>query len=131
MRRHLIVGILAAVLVGGCASAPGEYARTAPSREVILAQEIVAARVVNAYEAVSRLRPEYLRSRTFASSERARRTPLVYLDDMNLGSVDALRLIAVDRITSIRYLSPTEAHLRWGPRALDGVIVVTTSRAPY
>jgi hypothetical protein len=129
MWRHLMTGTLTVALAAGCASGPGGYSRTNLNRDVILAPEIAEARVLNAYEAVTRLRPEFLQSRGMSPS-RGQATPLVYLDDMQLGSVDALRLVSVDDITSIRFLRPTEAHVRWGTQGLEGVIVVTTSRTP-
>jgi hypothetical protein len=49
----------------------------------------------------------------------------VYVGSMKQGGVEELtRLLATD-IREIRYLSPTEAQFRFGPRHDAGVILVT------
>jgi hypothetical protein len=49
----------------------------------------------------------------------------VYVGSMQQGGVEELtRLLAAD-IREIRYLNPTEAQFRFGPRHGGGVIMVT------
>ena len=131
MRRHLVICTLAALVGSGCASSPGGAGSTgvSPTRDIILAPEIVAARVMNAYDAVMRLRPEYLRARGPVHPRLGNSGPVVYLDDIQLGSVETLRTISVDKVTAIRYLRPTEANVRLGPHGSNGAIVVSTGRS--
>jgi hypothetical protein len=99
------------------------------SREVITAAEIVAARVHDVYQAVTQLRPEYLRRRNPAMI-RPHRAPevIVFLDDIEFGTAESMRNIPLSRVRLIRYLTPSEASLRWGGLHPAGVIHVTTLR---
>ncbi|HYC52997.1 MAG TPA: hypothetical protein VEB19_17955 [Gemmatimonadaceae bacterium] len=97
-------------------------------REVLTAAEIVAARVTDVYQAVTQLRPEFLRRRPAAMPY----TPstianvIVYVDEMPFGSMEALRYIPLDRVRLIRYVRPNEANLKYGGSHPGGAIIVTT-----
>ena len=97
-------------------------------REVLTAAEIVAARVTDVYQAVTQLRPEFLRRRSTSvvasPSEPAR--VAVYVDEMPFGTSESLRYIPLDRVRQIRYVSATEANLLFGGSHPAGIIVVTT-----
>ena len=97
-------------------------------REVLTAAEIVAARVTDVYQAVTQLRPEFLRRRSSGvvatPSEPAR--VAVYVDEMPFGSSESLRYIPLDRVRQIRFVSATEANLLFGGSHPAGIIVVTT-----
>ena len=98
-------------------------------REVLTAAEIVAARVTDVYQAVTQLRPEFLRRRpgTFAISPFAEVPIAVYLDEMPYGRAESLRQVPLERVRLIRYISATEANLRFGGSHPGGAILVTTS----
>jgi hypothetical protein len=49
----------------------------------------------------------------------------VYVGNMMLGGVEELTRLLAANVREIRYLSPTEAQFRFGPRHDAGVIVVT------
>jgi hypothetical protein len=97
-------------------------------REVLTAAEIVASRVTDVYQAVSQLRPEFLRRRPAAipASPFAQVPIAVYVDEMPFGMADALRYVPLDRVRLIRYVSPTEANLKYGGSHPGGAILVTT-----
>jgi hypothetical protein len=96
-------------------------------REVITAAEIVASRVTDVYQAVTQLRPEFLRKRnTTPMVSYSRPQVVVYLDDMEFGYPESLRHIPLDRVRQIRYLSRSEADLRWGRYHPAGAIHVVT-----
>jgi hypothetical protein len=95
-------------------------------REVLTAAEIVAARVTDVYQAVSQLRPEFLRRRGETMLAYPASAVQVYVDDLPFGTSDALRLIPLDQVRLIRYISPVEADLRFGGRHPAGAILVTT-----
>ena len=121
--------VLAALSITACAAATSSSTRSfsTTGREVITAAEIVASQVTDVYQAVTQLRPEFLRRHAASSIPMiAAPTVEVYLDDLPLGGADSLRQIPLDRVRLIRYLSPVEADLRWGGNHVAGVILVTT-----
>jgi hypothetical protein len=101
-------------------------------REVLTAAEIVASRVTDVYQAVLQLRPEFLRRRPIAQplSPFTSTAITVYLDDMPYGSTESLRQIPLERVRMIRYMSPTEATLKYGGSHAAGAILVTTIVKP-
>lgn len=121
------------VLVGlsltACAAAttPDRPIFAGAGRDVLTAAEIVASSVTDAYQAVAQLRPEFLRRRnhlqmtTFAPI-----AARVYLDELAFGNIESLRYIPLDRVRLIRYVSPTDADIRWGGSHPAGAILVTT-----
>jgi len=120
---------LAALSMTACAAATSSSPRSfsASGRDVITAAEIVASRVTDVYQAVTQLRPEFLR-RHGATAVPLIASPMVdvYLDELPLGGAESLRSIPLDRVRLIRYISPVEADLRWGGSHSAGVILVTT-----
>lgn len=97
--------------------------------DMITAAEIVAANVTDAYQAVAQLRPEFLRHRaaTVIPSFAAPGVT-VYVDDVEFGPAASLRDVPLGRVRTIRYLSPTEADLRWGGSHPAGAIHVITMK---
>ena len=97
-------------------------------REVLTAAEIVASRVTDVYQAVTQLRPEFLRRRSanVVATPSASVRVAVYVDEMPFGTSESLRYIPLDRVRQIRYVSSTEANLLFGGSHPAGVIVVTT-----
>ena len=98
------------------------------SRDILTAAEIVASRVTDAYQAVSQLRPDFLKRRGSArSSVMAPNTSVVvYLDELPYGGAEALHNIPLDRVRMIKYVSPVSANLRFGGSHPSGAILVTT-----
>ena len=126
MPKHLVVSIMSLAVVA-CTPAPF-MASPGPSRDVLFAPEIVQARVLDTYQAVSQLRPEFLKLREpFLRASRTS-TLRVFLDEIDVGGVDALRTIPIDQVTAIRYISATDAQFRWGGEHPQGVILVSTTR---
>lgn len=120
------------VLVGlsltACAAATqhGRPVLAGAGRDVITAAEIVAARVTDAFQAVSQLRPEYLRRRPGSAILFAPALVEVYVDELPFGPLETLRMVPLDRVRLIRYMTPVEADLRFGGRHASGAILVTT-----
>lgn len=124
----LLLGVLAA---SGCAGAAG--GKTVTDRTVLTRQQIEQVRAINAYEAVQRLRPRWLRNRGTAqmpaqgSSMQFRENAVqAYLNDQKLGDVDQLRNVEIAVVQYIRHFSPTEASARWGFNHENGAIYVST-----
>lgn len=121
--------VLAGLSLTACAAATPS---TRPSfghagREVLTAAEIVAARVTDAYQAVTQLRPEFLRRRAAAvpAALYAQVPIAVYVDEMPFGATESLRHIPLDRVRLIRFVTPIEATIKWGGSHPGGAILVT------
>ena len=80
----------------------------------------------DAHEVISRLRPQWLRSRSVAGPNAQRSQILVYLDGMKLGSTAELRQINVSAVTRMEHLSGIEATRRFGSDHGAGAIVLET-----
>lgn len=128
MRQFLLPALLVAVTTGCFGSGMAGKASGAVSRDLILRDEIVAApEITNAYEAVRRLRPTFLKQRGPTSITQADSQPLVvYLNGVPAGGVAFLRTIPATDIRSIRHLNGQDATTRYGTGHGGGVIEVVT-----
>jgi hypothetical protein len=96
---------------------------------VITSDEIESARVENSYDAVLRLRPEFLKRRGApVLQDPSEGLPVVYLDGVRQGGADALQSIPAGVVLEIRYLTAGAASDRFGPYYRGGVIAVRTRR---
>lgn len=130
MLRFVIAGV-GLIALGGCASVQSAGRVSSTPDHALFAPEIVAARVTDAYQAVLRLRPDFLRrGGAPESSDQPSSQVQVYLDDVDLGGIEALRRVPLDAVTQIRYVPPNEADLRWAGRHPAGVIFVSTQADP-
>ena len=86
--------------------------------------EIGSARVADAYEAVIRLRPQFLRRRSTTGDGQ----PVIYLDGVRQGGADILRSIPATVVYEIRYLTATAASAEFGRMHPAGVISVRSNR---
>ena len=136
MRRS--IHVIIALSLTACASANSNAnseslsIRTSPARNVLTAAEIVASRVTDVYQAVTQLRPDFLRRRASNVSTMALGRPAavaVYLDEIPYGGVESLKHIPLDRVRVIRYLNAFDADLRWGGSHPAGAILVVTMKA--
>lgn len=118
--------ILAALLVG-CGGGRPSRPQPAGDQYLIKLTELETTRQANLYDAVQQLRPFWLtrdtRNRPGAAGI------AVYLDDQYIGNISALRRLPVHATAQIRYMSPTEAQVRFGQmNALRAAIVVESAR---
>ena len=79
----------------------------------------------NAYQAISTLRPGWLRVRA-AGGLQTQSQVWVYRDGMRIGGVDRLSSMNTIEIESIRYYDGITASQRWGLGHENGVIHVTS-----
>ncbi|HEX5408572.1 MAG TPA: hypothetical protein VFW89_02250 [Gemmatimonadaceae bacterium] len=125
------VAIMAACASGGSTSSGS--ASTSPRRDayVITAAEIANVGATDAYEAVQKLRPNFLRERgqtSLSDPASTNVTPNVYLNDTKMGDISTLRDIPTDNIVTIKYWNDKEAQSRFGVGNVSGVIQVTTKK---
>jgi hypothetical protein len=124
MRRNLVLAFAMAVTAGCSPATQGSGAGPRSSTNVLTRQEISASpyQATNAYEAVDKLRPGFLRPRTTSSGPGY--LPTLFIDGIRKGSVDLLRSISSNEIAEIRYLSVQDATTRYGLNVPAGVLDV-------
>ena len=117
MKGSLLVAATLLTLVGGlsCASA-GEASTGARGRGDITQEELQATSVDDAMEAISLLRPQWMRGRSAGAT--------IVIDDQP-SSRDRLATIPVGSIVRIQFMSAADATTRFGTGFFDGAIVVT------
>lgn len=109
----------------GCSSGGGT--KSGSSRDPLKAAEILASGAPTAYEAVQMRRPMWFSSRGLKSSMTSgSRTPLVYMNGMKYGELEALRNIAAESISEVRFITAEDATIQFGTGHSSGVIMVTT-----
>ena len=92
-----------------------QYTPEQYSSDVLTWKELSAEPLQNAYTAVERLRPLFLRARPGASDARGeRQTVSVFIDGDFAGDLDVLRSIPVRDIESIRRMQPAMAYATMG-----------------
>ena len=120
--------VLTAGLAIACASAPtAGTPGTRHNANVITRDEIDAAHVYNAYDAVQMLRPQFLHSHGATTlSPNDTGLPNVYLNHQLYGDVQSLRNIEISAIRDIHYYNGPEASSRFGLGNSSGAIEVIT-----
>lgn len=127
--RNLVLSLIL-VATGACASA-GTQSSSGSSDKLSKAQ-ILESQTSSAYDAVSRLRPNWLRPAGMTISgmnSGGAPSVLVYVDGQRMGGVDVLRTITTAQVMSMEFLSPTRAATvlsDMSSNATSAVIVVNT-----
>ena len=109
-------------------------ARVVPSSahdaQTITEREIVASNAINAYEAIQRLRSDFLtyRGETSLYLSRSKSMPTVYVDEQRYGEITVLENIPAQEVASIHLYRAWEATTKYGTGNTAGVIAVTTRR---
>ena len=132
--KHLYAIAAAAIL--GCASAAGTsdtpgtgVVRSNP--KLLTAEEIAAAHadVATAYDAIARLRPNWLASHGPMSADPQNSSfATVFVDGQLYGELNSLRNIQAYHVDHIRYYDVTEAGAKFGVKAGIGGAIEVTSR---
>ena len=115
-------------------SAPPPPPRPPKSSSTLITEEDldrVGPSVYNAFEAVSMLRPRWLRAMRepvqLPGTGSSMRMPMlqVYVDGhpTEMGGIDFLRSIPIEQVYTLRYLSSTEVGARYGPSSGPGIVV--------
>ncbi len=125
--RTLLVS-LSATLVIACASSGTRSDSSPPPRGVLTAEILSETQESDLYQAVQRLRPQWLRARGAARISGGNLTVSVYVNDVRRGQVGFLRTIQLEAVQRVQFLTGTEATTRWGTGVAGGVILVTLTR---
>lgn len=125
MRAAFRVGLVLLLASGCIHRAP---AGADSSRLVITEAELATVGSVNAYEAIRRLRHEFLDSRgeTALQKNRSQPLPTVYIDGVPLGGISELYTIPASTLSSIRLYRAWEATTKYGVGNMSGVLELTS-----
>lgn len=123
--RILAMTLLAGVIA--CASRGVQSGAPRRTTNAITGDEIANTGVSTVYDAIQRLRPQWLTSSRMRGAGTSDAL-LVYLDMNRYGTMDQLRQLPVGGITEIRYLSAAEATNRYGTGHSGGVILILMSK---
>lgn len=121
--------LLLLVAIGSaCATARGP--ETGPMKRArdanrLTREEVVATNTSNTFDAIRMLRPNWLRKRG-AMSVTQTSDIVVYVDNVQIGGLQALHSIPVTSITSVQFLDAATATQRWGTGHVHGAILVHT-----
>ena len=129
MRRVLRAVLLIALMVphAGCATRGAAAASTAATNRDFLARpEIEKGQWPNAYELIRSVRPQWLRVRGRDTIVGEPGTVQVVLDDVRIGTTEALRTLPVSGIAYFQWLDGISASQRWGTGFGNGAIFVST-----
>jgi hypothetical protein len=124
--------LCALAMVVACASQSGPnapagtvVART--DRNIISDAEIQSIPSANLYDLISKLRPNFLRSRgavSLSSGTQASEFATVYMDGRPYGDITSLRSIVSTQVSEVRYYDSSNAASRFGTINGNGVIEV-------
>jgi hypothetical protein len=124
-----VLVLAALALVAGCATG-GEPRERAPRQQQNLLTEaqIHAGTYRTAFEVVQSLRPSWLRERARSVSNPQGAEVAVYLDGVRLGGIGALRQVPVHNISTMQFMTPSDATTRFGTGHAGGAILIVTRR---
>lgn len=123
-RNSLLIG-----LAGGIACTTAPLGRTdAADTRIITQEEIEASHTATAYDAIQKLRANFLtyRGETSLNKNTSQPYPTVYVDGQEFGPIGSLRSIPASQVATIRLYRSWEATTKFGTGNMGGVIAVTT-----
>lgn len=124
--------LIAVAAILGCAPASTSGTPAAPrSGSLLTAGEIAAAHadVNTAYDAVARLRPNWLAAHgAMSSNSQVSEFATVFVDGQQYGDINALRNIPAYHVKDIRYYDITEAGAKFGLLAGTGGAIEVSTR---
>ncbi|NUO64352.1 MAG: hypothetical protein HOQ12_16885 [Gemmatimonadaceae bacterium] len=123
VRRFLTIAT-AFVVAGACAPAPSTGAAPASRHNVITAEELQPVGDLDLYEAIRRLRPNFLRSHGGQGIQTGIPELQVYVGTVRLQEVDRLHEILARTVKEVTFLEPQQANARFGGNNSGGAIVV-------
>ena len=117
-----LAGVTACAGLSAGNNAPRDY-------NLIPQSEITAQNGINAFDLITHLRPNFLKTRGRSSINNASVSTeyaSVFLDGQYFGDLTSLRNIATMNIREIRYLPANESVTRYGMQYGSGVIEIKT-----
>ena len=123
--------LLIATLLTACSSATRQPGELRGRGTTVTQDELAATNSGNLYDAIAKLRPEWLTSRGPTSVTDPTPTAVdVYMNGILLGNVDHLRQVRVLDVSQVRYWPAGEAAARFGMGHPRGVIELMVNIKP-
>jgi hypothetical protein len=117
---------LTSLILAGCSAAANQNTNTRGDRNLLIREQLVATNSINLYDAVEKLRPEWLTSRGPTSvTDPTPTMPSVYMNGQQLGKAEHLREVLVDDVTEVRFWPAGQAAAKFGMGHPRGVIELT------
>lgn len=129
MMRSSVNVLISIAMAGGLIACHGAntWDAPAPSRNIITRTEIEGSRANSAWDAVVKLRANFMTSRGANSlTQKVNKEPTVYLDDVEYGNLGTLKQIPANAVAEIRFIEGWNAETKYGPGHAAGVIQVYT-----
>ena len=124
--RALFLVTLTSTAVSACASANKQTTSQPSSRNRLTREQLASANTANLYDAISKVRPEWLSSRGPTSVTNSTPTSVdVFMSGSMLGKAESLKEIGVIDVTEVRYWDAASASARFGMGHPRGVIEVS------
>lgn len=129
MRLHRLAVIVFLILAAGCASGGSRSDGPRRDRNHISAEELVDIQTLSVWDAVQRLRPMWLRPGGIRNSANpAGHYAHIFMDGSPYGSIESMRSLRTSDVEELRFVSATDATVRYGGQFQGGVILVTSRR---
>ena len=121
----VLLSVLAVAGCAGRASTPAAGREPGGRQDLITQEEIQRTTAANAYELVTKLRPQWLTLRGPASNPGFPNEIQVVADGVRLGGVTTLESINPSGVLSLQFYDGPTAFARWGLGFSMGVIVIS------
>ncbi|MGQ0537305.1 MAG: hypothetical protein ACT4R6_00025 [Gemmatimonadaceae bacterium] len=100
--------------------------RTRPN--AITQEEIARVTASTALDLIQKLRPQYLRRIPISLEGRPYATAAVFVDNVQFGQLDALRLVPAATVREVQYIDAGDATIRYGTGYPAGAILILTKQ---
>ena len=125
-RLLAFAALVVTCLLAGCAGATTQSRGGQDRSAVLTSEELAKTNSDNLYDAITKLRPEWLTSRGPTSATDMTPTSVdVYMNGTQLGDASYLRQMRVLDVSEVRYWAAGQASARFGMGHPRGVIELT------
>lgn len=123
VRRLLTIAAAGAIAI---ACAPHATSGSSPSRHNLLTtEELAPIGDLDLYDAIRRLRPNFLRSHGGQGVQSGMTDVVLYVGNTRMPDIDQLHTILAKQVKEVAFLEPQQANARFGGNNAGGAIVVT------
>lgn len=116
-----------ALVASACATSSSGSDEPQRDRNRLTAEELEPLVQFTAWDAVRRLRPNWMRPGGIRNSANpAGHYPYVFVDGSPYGEMESLRGFRLDTVQEMRFVDARDATIRYGGQYQGGVILITT-----
>lgn len=126
MISRFVVPCMLAFAIAGCSSKATPETGGRTDQNLLTQQQLASTNADNLYDALEKLRPEWLRSRgpiSMTNAEPSRAS--IFMNGQMMGKPDFLRDVNIIDITEVRYWPAGPAAAKFGMGHPRGVIEIT------